>query len=127
MARDLYYIIDCMRNFLLILLLILTSSFPHHQPSHFNFLTDKNQEMQSSLFFIAFMALIMSTVAFLPTRVNGVKVQSNMELNARHGMKNWRSVTAGRIKAERVKGDKERWEESKRKWEEMKKPSEPAV
>jgi hypothetical protein len=72
--------------------------------------------MHGSLIFIAFMALIMSTVAFLPTR----SVQTGMELNARHGMKNWRSVTAGRIRAEAV-NDKKKWEASKAKWEEMKK------
>jgi hypothetical protein len=74
--------------------------------------------MHGSLFFIAFMALIMSTVAFLPTR----SVQTGMELNARHGMKNWRSVTAGRIRTEAV-NDKKKWEASKAKWEAKKTPA----
>jgi hypothetical protein len=78
--------------------------------------------MHGSLFFIAFMALIMSTVAFLPTR----SVQTGMELNARHGMKNWRSVTAARIRGEAI-DDKKKWEASKAKWEAKKAPAVPAT
>ena len=78
--------------------------------------------MHGSLFFIAFMALIMSTVAFLPTRSERV----SMELQGRHGRKNWRSVTAARIRGEAV-GDKEKWDASKAKWEAMKRPSVPAT
>lgn len=82
--------------------------------------------MHGSLVFIAFMALIVSTVAFMPMRVNAIKVQSGTELNAfatkKKGMKNWRALGAARKRADNVR-DKEKWEESKVKWEELKKSS----
>ena len=83
------------------------------------------QNMQGSFVFIAFMALILSVVAFLPARIN-VQSASTTQLQAfatkKKGMKNWRALGAARKKMDNAK-DKERWEASKVKWEEVKKSS----
>lgn len=62
---------------------------------------------------IVLFCLVLSTLAFLPTIYDGVRIQS-MEILAKHGKKKWIELGYNQVDN---RSDQDKWEQSKKRWE----------